>query len=200
MKTRLLLIIGIIFALGFIETAFACLCDELTIEQRINQADVIFSGTINGNTWEHSEKYIAAGFDVQVVWKGADSFPLIETGNVAVITAKTSTACGVNFIQDKEYMIYAKIDGNNLQTATCDGSWFLDGRGDDIKALDEIGSTHHFVDARKAKWTTVECGGPGFTSKEQCEYNNLVRQVFLPLAIAFPIVGISVFLICRKRK
>ena len=199
MKARLL-IIGVI-VVGFSGTAFACLCDELTMEQKINQAEVIFSGTINENPWKFSEGHIATNFDVQTVWKGADSFPLIQNGHVTVVTAQTSTACGVNFIKDKEYLIYAKIDGNNLQTKTCDGSGFLDGKGDDIVVLDEdIGSTHHFVDARKVKGTTIECGGPGLTSKEQCEYDNMVRQVILPLGIAAPIVGVSIFLIWRKRK
>ena len=70
----LLVLIGFTVIPIVIDNAFACLCDDLTVEQRINQADVIFSGTINGNTWEHSEKYIAAGFDVQVVWKDLTLF------------------------------------------------------------------------------------------------------------------------------
>ena len=40
--------------IGFSGTAYACLCDDLTIEQRINQADVVFSGTISGDTWNFS--------------------------------------------------------------------------------------------------------------------------------------------------
>ncbi|MDH3489740.1 MAG: hypothetical protein OEL56_04755 [Nitrosopumilus sp.] len=65
---------------------------------------------------------LATGFDVHRVWKGDDIFPIIKSGFVTVSTAKVSTSCGVNFIQDKEYLIYGKIDGNNLQNTICDGS------------------------------------------------------------------------------
>ncbi len=203
MKTRLLIIIAVlgIFTGFSITDAYACLCDDLTIEQRINQADVIFSGTVNDNTWNFSEKSIAASFDVQAVWKGADSFPLIQKGHVTVITAKVSTACGVNFIQDKEYLIYAKIDDNNLQTSICGGSWFLDGRNDDIETLKKIGSQYTFVDAREIKSSlSYDCRGPGPFSVEECEFEKLVREVFLPIGIALSIVGITVFFLWRKRK
>lgn len=190
--------IGIV---GFIGTAFACLCDDLTIEQRINSADVVFSGTINDNPWIFSEESIAAGFDVKTIWKGADSFPLIQDGHVTVITAKVSTACGVNFIKDKDYLIYAKIDGNNLYTNTCDGSWFLDGRNDDVEILNDMGSTHAFIDAREIKgFSSSDCRGPGLHTVEQCEFDKLVRNVFLPIGVALPIVGFSAFFIWRKRK
>ena len=203
MKTRFLIIIGIavVGLIGFSGTAFACLCDDLAIEQKINQADVIFSGTVNDNPWNFSEEYIAAGFDVQKVWKGADVFPLIENGFVTVVTAKVSTACGVNFIQDKEYLIYGKIDGNNLQTTRCDGSWFLDGRNDDVEILKNIGATHSFIDALKIKHSSsYDCRGPGLQSVKECEFEKLVREIFLPMGIALPIVGMSIFFLWRKRK
>ena len=187
--------------IGFSGTAFACLCDELTVDQRINNADVVFSGTIQGNTWNHFDKNIVAGFDVQTIWKWSDSFPLIENGHVEVITPKVSTACGVNFIADKEYLVYAKTDGTNLYTTTCDGSWFLDGRADDLKVLDAMGATHHFIDAREIKGSSSDdCRGPGPFTVEECEFEKLVRAVFLPVGIALPIVGMSVFFIWRKRK
>ncbi|MCE2506712.1 MAG: cobalamin biosynthesis protein CbiN [Nitrosopumilaceae archaeon] len=200
MKTRLFTILAI-GMLGFSGTAFACLCEDLTVEQRINQADVVFSGTIDDIPWNFSEESIAAGFDVKAVWKGADSFPLIANGYVTVITAKVSTACGVNFIKDKEYLIYATIDGNNLQTSTCDGSWFLDGRNDDVEILKDVGSTHVFIDAREMKSSpSYDCRGPGLHSVEECEFGKLVRNILLPVGIALPIVGVSVFFIWRIRK
>jgi len=201
MKTSLLTITISIGLLVSVPYAFACLCDELTIEQKINQADVVFSGTVYETPWDFSDDSIAVGFSVQVVWKGADSFPSIKNGHVPVSTAKVSTACGMNLIKDKEYLIYAKIVGGNLQTTTCDGSWFLDGRTEDIKELDEIGSTHHFIDARKIKsYQSHDCKGPGLFTEEQCEFDKLVRNVFLPIVIALPIVGTTVFFLWRKRK
>ena len=191
----------VIGTIGFTGTAFACLCDDLTIEQRINRADVVFSGTINNSPWNFSEESIAAGFDVKTVWKGADLFPVITNGHVTVITAKVSTACGANFIKDEDYLIYAKIDGDNLQTSTCDGSWFLDGRNDDVEILRTIDSTHVFIDAREIKgFSSSDCRGPGLHSVEECEFEKLTRTVFLPIGIALPIVGISVFFIWRIRK
>ena len=201
MKTGLLIVFVFIFALGFIGTAFACLCDELTIEQRINRADVVFSGTMSDIMQDHYDKNMSAGFNVQTVWKGVDSFPLIENGHVRVITPKISTACGVIFIAEKQYLIYAKTDGNNLYTTTCDGSWFLDGRAEDVKALDAMGATHHFIDAREMKGSASDdCRGPGPFTVEQCEFDKLVRNVFLPIGISLPIAGVSIFFIWRKRK
>ncbi len=186
---------------GFVGTAFACLCDDLTIEQRINQADVIFSGTVQGNPWNHNEKNIVVGFSVQEVWKGSDTFLFIEDGYVEVITPNVSTACGVNFISDKKYLIYAKTDGTNLATTTCDGSWFLDGRAEDVKELDAMGATQHFIDAREIKGSSSDdCRGPGLFTVEECESEKLIRTVFLPIGIALPIIGVSVFFIWRKRK
>ena len=204
MKTRVLIII---FAISGMLVMFsmpdvsACLCDELTLEQRINQADVVFSGTAYETPWHFSNDYVAAGFSVQSVWKGADSFPLIENGHVPVVTAKVSTACGLNLIQGKEYLIYAEIVDDSLQTTTCDGSWFLDGRADDVKALVAMGSTHHFIDAREVKGSSSDdCRGPGLFTVEECEFEKLVRNVFLPVGIALPIVGLLVFFIWRIRK
>ena len=200
MKTGFLIVFAI-GLIGFAGTAFACLCEDLTIEQRINRANVVFSGTINDNPWNFSEESIAAGFDAKTVWKGADFFPLIEDGYVTVVTAKASTACGVNFIAGKEYLVYAKIDGNYLYTTTCDGSWFLDGRTDDVEMLDAMGSTHHFIDAREVKGSSSDdCRGPGLFTVEECEFEKLVRNVFLPVGIALPFVGLSVFFIWRIRK
>ena len=200
MKTRVLIIFAI-GLIGFTGTAFACLCDDLTIEQRINRADVVFSGTINDSPWNFSEESIAAGFDVKTVWKGADSFPLIEDGHVTVVTAKASTACGINFIAGKEYLVYAKIDNNDLYATTCDGSWFLDGRAKDVNVLDAMGAMHHFIDARETKGSSSDdCRGPGLFTVEECEFEKLVRNVFLPVGIALPIVGLSVFFIWRKRR
>lgn len=186
--------------IGFVGTAFACLCDDLTVEQRINQADVVFSGTVTEQPWSFSDEYVISNFAIQVVWKGADSFPLVKNGHVSIITPTVSTACGVNLIQNKEYLIYAKIQGDDLKTTTCDGSWFLDGRNDDIDALKKIGGIHYFLDAREIKGSSVECGGPGLESKENCEFGKIMTQIILPLVIAIPIVAVSVFLIWRKRK
>ena len=180
--------------------AFACSCIETTTEQRIENAQVIFSAKLTGDIWKLDDQHIAANFTVHKVWKGAESFLLIETGDVKVVTGVDSGICGVNFIPEKDYLIFAQIDGDYLQTTSCSGSWFLDGMQDDVDTLDQIGSTHVFVDAKETKGKPVECGGPGLTSKEQCEYEQLTRQVFLPLVIAFSIIGVSVFLIWKKRK
>ena len=194
-------VIILLLSVGFSGTAFACLCDDFTTSQRISHAEVIFSGTVSDGTWSHGDKGTAAGFDVKTVWKGAESFPLIKNGHVTVITPKVSTACGLNLIKEKDYLIFARIDGNVLHTTTCDGSWFLDGRADDVKALEDIESTHHFIDARSIKGAySDDCKGPGLFTEEQCEYEKLVRTVLLPIGIAVPIVGVSVFLIWRKRR
>ena len=200
MRTRLLIIFVLIFALGFIGTALACECKESTVEQRIENAQVIFSGKLYGDVWESSDHHMEGNFAVKKTWKGAESFPSIKTGNVKVVTAVDSGLCGVKFVPNKDYLIFAQIDGENLRTSSCSGSWFLDGRGNEVRALEKIGSTHVFIDAREIKGKNSECGGPGLTSKEQCEFDNIIRQVVLPLAVTAPIVGASIFLIWRKRK
>ena len=64
--------------IGFSGTTFACLCDGLTVDQMINHADIVFPGTIKGNMWNHYDKNIVTGFEVQKIWKESDSFLLIE--------------------------------------------------------------------------------------------------------------------------
>ena len=202
MKTRILCVflsLGF-FVLLYAQQAFACECKETTIEQKIESAQVIFSGSIEGNMRKFSDNHIASNFAVKKVWKGASDFPMIQTGDVTVVTAANDGLCGVRFISDKTYLIYAHIDGDNLRTSACSGSWFLDGRGDEVKILNEIGSTHHFVDAREIKGHySDDCRRPGLHTIEECEFNKLVRNVFLPFAIAAPIVGAVVFLLWRKK-
>lgn len=199
---KIISLIVIVFVLGLVGTAYACECTGSTIEQKIESAQVIFSGKLSEEIWEYPEHNIMGHFKVKKVWKGAELFPLIQTGDVKVVTAMDSGLCGVKFIPNKEYLIFAQIDGENLHTSSCSGSWFLDGRANDVKILDKIGSTHAFVDARDSKRTTIECNGPGlfYESKEQCEYEKLIREIVLPLAIAFPILGISTFIVWRKIK
>ena len=191
------------YDLGFfvIPQAFACECKETTKEQRIENAQVIFSGRLKGDIWEFSGHHIAANFAVKIVWKGATDFPLIETGDVTVVTAVDSGLCGVKFIPEKTYLIYAQIDEDILRTSSCSGSWFLDGKGDEIRMLNEIGSTHHFIDARDLKGSSSDdCKRPGLQTVEQCEFEKLIRNVFMLLGISVPIVGVTVFLFWRKRK
>lgn len=201
MKLQFFLIIvsGVVmFSFGHV---FACECKETSAEQKIENAQVIFSGKLKGDTWEFSKHHIAADFAVKTVWKGATDYPSIETGDVTVVTALDSGLCGVKFIPEKMYLIYAQIDDDNLITSSCSGSWFLDGKGDEVRLLNEIGSTHHFVDAREIKGSSSDdCRGPGLQTVEQCEFDKLIRNVFLPIGIAVPIVGTSVFFLWRKRK
>ncbi|MCA9827962.1 MAG: cobalamin biosynthesis protein CbiN [Nitrosopumilus sp.] len=201
MKTRLL-VLFIIGTIGFsFPFVFACQCVESTLEQRIENADVIFSGKLYPHVWDFSKLKIAGNFNVIQVWKGSDSFPQITTGDVTVVTGVDSGMCGVQFIPNNEYLIFAKIDGDVLTTNTCSGSWFLDGRAEYVKELDAIGSTHHFIDAREIKRSSSDdCRGPGPYTVEQCEFDKLVRNVFLPVGIALPIVVITVFFLWRKRK
>lgn len=201
MKTRILIIttVGLI-GLSF-PFVFACECMGSTLEQRIENSDVIFSGKLYPNVWDFSEHKIAGNFNVIQVWKGADSFPQITTGDVTVVTGVDSGICGVKFIPNNKYLIFAKIDGDVLATSSCSGSWFLDGRADDVQALDAMRATHHFIDAREIKYSVShDCRDPGPFTIEQCEFEKLVRNVFLPIGIALPIVGVSVFFIWRKRK
>lgn len=141
MKTRLLIMftIGIIGLTGLsFPIIFACECGESTVEQRIENSDVIFSGKLYPNVWDFSEHKIAGNFNVIQVWKGADSFPQITTGDVTVVTGVDSGICGVEFVPNNKYLIFAKIDGDVLATSSCSGSWFLDGRADDVQALNAM--------------------------------------------------------------
>lgn len=182
-------------------SVFACECEESTVEQRIENADVIFSGKLYPNTWDFSKHKIAGNFDVIKVWKGAESFPQITTGDVTVVTGIDDGICGVKFVPNNKYLIFAQIDGDVLKTSICSGSWFLDGRADDVNVLDKMGSTHVFIDAREMKGSlSYDCKGPGLFTEEQCEFDKLVRNIFLPVGIALPIVGVTVFFLWRKRK
>lgn len=215
MNTRLLLIIGIllvvfVFPLGTVDKAYALCTPEINYDSKLKESELVFTGTVTRlDNYDGPQKVT---FFIHELIKGEINTPKYILENSGLIFHEndsiTSSSVSVDYKIGKTYKVYVENGETNRCTTKitpppADYIWEPgpeDGKGDEVKALEKIGYTHAFVDARDIKGKNIECGAPGLTSKEQCEYEKLVREIFLPLAIAFPIVGISTFMIWRKRK
>jgi MYXO-CTERM domain-containing protein len=104
-------------------SASACSCNPAEeIPALIERSDAVFRGRVLSVSsagmfdfkWP-SHAWIVR-FEVLTSWKG-----LTETETV-VLTAKDSTACGISFDKDVEYLVFASSrgSGGHLWTSTCD--------------------------------------------------------------------------------
>lgn len=130
MKLVILSIFFTLFLLVSANTAFACLCPNLSTKERIKvmkkETDAIFTGTVKTVSRESGSAYKIV-LAVQKSWKSKD---------IKEYTIYTSGGCSVWFEEGKTYLVYAKKDeSNNLITQMCWGTGIIDLSAKDIKIL-----------------------------------------------------------------
>ncbi|WP_171652592.1 stalk domain-containing protein [Paenibacillus foliorum] len=105
-------------------TCYACSCISLTLEQKIERAEQIFTGKVVG-IW-HNKKLDQAKveFEVTSIYKG--DVPSVTH----VFSSTISTKCGISFQFGKSYLVFKNSDGT---TSFCSGT----GAINDEKPLDE---------------------------------------------------------------
>lgn len=126
-------LLGIPASFFVVSAAFACSCIAMTVEERYDRADVVFTGTVKEVREEnlYNRKYVR--FDVDTIWKGTYGEELW------VYTPWDSAGCGVEFVKDKEYVVYSRRDEQGyLQTMLCDGTSEKQYADDDMDYLDTI--------------------------------------------------------------
>lgn len=101
----------VLLSVGFAAPAFACSCAPSTRAEAVEQADVVFTGTV--------EKVEAEGFWNIATLKVDD----VEKGTVdeeaTVQTAKSSAACGVNFVVGQKMELAAIQRKTRLHASSC---------------------------------------------------------------------------------
>lgn len=114
--------------LGTASGVWACSCvppgDPMA---EMEQATAVFAGRVysmersGGSVWVH--------FELSQVWKGP--YQSILT----VRTNDSSAACGFEFAQDQNYMVYASGETNDLQVSLCSRTRPLALAEEDLKVL-----------------------------------------------------------------
>lgn len=114
--------------LGTASGVLACSCvppgDPMS---EMEQATAVFAGRVysmersGGSVWVH--------FELAQVWKGP--YQSILT----VRTNDSSAACGFEFVQDQDYMVYAYGEMNDLQVSLCSRTRPLSVAEEDLKLL-----------------------------------------------------------------
>ncbi|MEH7238944.1 LPXTG cell wall anchor domain-containing protein [Bacillus sp. JJ1562] len=81
-------------------------------------------------------------FEVNESWKGAN------TSQVIVSTARSGASCGYEFELNKEYIVYAYGDKNQLETGYCERTALLSAAGEDLTILGKGKEPTEKVDLR----------------------------------------------------
>lgn len=68
-------------------------------------------------------------FAVTKGWKGADQ------STIVILTPASSASCGVDFVEDQEYLVYASESEGRLQTNLCSRTTQLAMAGEDLAVL-----------------------------------------------------------------
>ena len=121
-----------IFTLAFIASigaAFACSCIVDTIENKLNMADVVFTGQVV--SVEQYKEYYDVTFEVGKVYKGD------FTVNKTVRTHQSSATCGYHFDLNEDYLVFANNDDDVLNTGLCSGTNLLNYSKMDIDYLEQ---------------------------------------------------------------
>ncbi len=104
---------------GGVGTAFACSCADRTPQERMRDADAVFTAT--AASVRVDEKMldggqVTAALHADHVYKGASS------REIEVVTQAQSAACGFDFVVGRRYLIFARSAEAGLTTTLCSGN------------------------------------------------------------------------------
>ena len=102
-------------------------CDPISLQQQIDQADIIFSGTcifVNSNWISGGQKFV---FEVEQTWKR-------RTDSIYIVNSKWEQDGGYTFQQGQSYLVYVD-KGFTPKTNRCMGNKLLSEATDDLKLL-----------------------------------------------------------------
>lgn len=110
MGVRVLMVVSMI-SLWFVmspTSTYACSCvDPGSPAEALAQSDLVFRGTVTSIKPGDDERQLAVQFDVQTVWKGAN------TDTITLATQEDTAACGYPFEAGVEYVVYS-YDGTDV--------------------------------------------------------------------------------------
>lgn len=111
--------------------ALACSCiPPGTPQEHLDRAAAVFQGMAKNVSQDADYNYLVT-FDVAKSWKG------VSTPEVKISTARDSAACGYNFEEGKEYVVYAYDNEGELATGLCERTALASDASEDFAALGE---------------------------------------------------------------
>lgn len=130
-----LFIVGSLFV--NVNSVSACSCiSPASPQESLEQSTAVFAGEVididipSGKVMSSSDP-VTVTFDVSKTWKGPDYNTLVLT------TSRDEASCGYSFTQNKEYIVYAYGDDNNLSTSICNRTKLLANAQNDVQELGE---------------------------------------------------------------
>ena len=141
--------------------ARACSCGTIGPPcQNAFEVDAVFAGTVrnvsapstDGARPQPGEMWIPRAVRVELA--EVVTFRGVDAPTVSVLTAGSSTACGVAFKQGERYLVYATRapDGRGLVTSLCSRTRRLADADEDVRFLDTLSQA---TDARARVYGTV---------------------------------------------
>jgi hypothetical protein len=123
LRPPLLILVAAVIAVLAPQTCAACSCIVMTFEEAIEQADVVFVGTVTSRDAAPDGEFgpmLDYTFDVGDVYKGGP-----VAADAVVRTADNSAACGFAFEEGGTYLVMASSSAEGLETGLCSGTALL---------------------------------------------------------------------------
>lgn len=132
----LLLLFLIIISL-FPRQALACSCAQPeSVKGELNRKTAVFSGKVVELVDDNKFSYIKSSADpIEVLFEVNESWKGTNTSQVIVKTARSGASCGYEFELNKEYLVYAYGEIDQLETGFCERTALLSTAGDDLAIL-----------------------------------------------------------------
>ena len=137
--------VGALFGLfSNVTPALACSCVMATPTEQFNNAAVVFVGTVRSITTDGVSNSV--GFNVSELQKGSS----VKT--ITVITHQQESACGFDFKEGKDYVVYAYEEDGKLGTGICTGTALVADSQDDIDNFGFVSSpSESTVESKKGE-------------------------------------------------
>nr|WP_309099617.1 hypothetical protein [Fredinandcohnia onubensis] len=132
-----LVLLFLIFIGLFPGQASACSCAyPESVKDELNRKTAVFSGKVIKMGDENKNSYIQSSADpIEVLFEVNESWKGVETSQLLVSAARSSASCGYEFELDKEYIVYAYGESDNLETGLCERTALLSEAGEDLEIL-----------------------------------------------------------------
>lgn len=114
---------------AFPSTSYACKCVEpKSPKEELEESSAVFSGKVIDQLEKGRTQFIL--FEVKESWKG------FNESQVIVETVDSSSSCGYEFEDGKEYIVYTNETDGHLEVSLCSRTDLLSAASEDI---DELG-------------------------------------------------------------
>ena len=113
---------------AFPSTSYACKCVEpKSPTEELEESSAVFSGKVIDQLEKGRTQFIL--FEVKESWKG------LNESQVIVETVNSSSSCGYEFEDGKEYMVYTNETDGHLQVSLCSRTDLLSAASEDLDGL-----------------------------------------------------------------